>query len=175
MQRADPHGDRIGELGRNLNTVALHLVRAMRRIDDGLGVPPARLSALSALVFGGPGTIKELAIGEHVTSPTMTDVVAGLERSGFVTRDAHPTDGRSTVVSATAAGVEVIRRRQLAQVAYINDNLSHLTPDQLDVLVEAVDILSDGFSIKLLENVPAPSENGSDPSRGVRSAGARAQ
>src|SRR4051812_42694403 len=133
----------------------------MRRIDDRLGVPPARLSVLSALVFGGPGTIKELAVGEHVTSPTMTDVVAGLERSGLVTRDAHPTDGRSTVVSPTAAGVKIIRRRQSAQIAYINDNLSHLTPDQLDVLVHAVDILSDGFSIKLLENVAAPAENGS--------------
>jgi DNA-binding MarR family transcriptional regulator len=146
--------ERLDGLGRNLDTIALHLVRAMRRIDTELGVPPARLSALSSLVFGGARTIKALAEGESVTSPTMTDVVAGLERSGLARREAHPTDGRSTMVTATPKGVKTIRRRRAAQVAYINATLAELPRDELDVLVRAVGILSSAFAIPLPTEIP---------------------
>jgi len=146
--------ERLDELGRNLDTIALHLVRAMRRIDTKLGVPPARLSALSSLVFGGARTIKALAEGESVTSPTMTDVVAGLERSGLARREAHPTDGRSTIVTPTPKGVKIIRRRRAAQVAYINSTLAELHRDDLEVLVRAVGILSVAFAIPLPSDIP---------------------
>jgi DNA-binding MarR family transcriptional regulator len=144
----------LDELGRNLDTIALHLVRAMRRIDTDLGVPPTQLSALSSLVFGGAQTMKALAEGESVKGPTMTDVVAGLERSRLARRDVHPTDRRSTIVTATPKGVRLIRQRRAAQVAYIDDRLAQLPREQLDVLVQAVAVLSSAFSIPLPTDVP---------------------
>jgi DNA-binding MarR family transcriptional regulator len=126
-------------------------------------------------VFGGARTIKELAEGESVRSPTMTDVVAGLERSGLARRDAHPTDGRSTVVTATAMGVKIIRRRRAAQVAYIDSMLAGLPGDELDVLVRAVAILSSAFAIPLPNDIPdaggrrppgAPNRGTTRPARG---------
>jgi hypothetical protein len=100
----------------------------------------------------------------------MTDVVAGLERSGLVQRVAHPTDRRSTMVTPTAEGVDLIRRRRWAQIAYINDNLSHLPPEQLDVLAHALGILSAGFGITLHADVPSTSGDGA-PEEGAVTVG----
>ena len=45
------------ETARRLHSAAIHLLRALRRQDAASGVGPARLSALSVLVFGGPTTL----------------------------------------------------------------------------------------------------------------------
>jgi hypothetical protein len=54
---------------------ALHLLRALRRVDEAAGLTPARLSALSVLVFGGPCTLGRLAEIEDAAGPTMTRIV----------------------------------------------------------------------------------------------------
>ena len=46
----------------------------------------------------------QLACRTHVTSGTMTNRVDGLARRGFVTRLAHPTDGRGVLVELNSAG-----------------------------------------------------------------------
>lgn len=55
---------------------------------------PARLSALSVLVFGGPCTLGRLADVEDVAGPTMTRIVDGLCREGLAQRAQHPHSGR---------------------------------------------------------------------------------
>ncbi|MBW3537268.1 MAG: MarR family transcriptional regulator [Actinobacteria bacterium] len=72
------------QLAQQLNSVAIHLVRRLRRADESLGITPARLSALSVLVFGGPCTLTELAAAEQVAGPTMSRIVAALEEAPFV-------------------------------------------------------------------------------------------
>ena len=44
-----------------LHSAAIHLLRRVRKQDIATGEGPARLSALSVLVFGGPKTLGELA------------------------------------------------------------------------------------------------------------------
>jgi len=44
-----------------LHSAAIHLLRRLRRQDDAMGLTPARASALSILVFGGPATLTMLA------------------------------------------------------------------------------------------------------------------
>ena len=65
-----------------LHSAAIHLLRGVRKEDERTGVGPARLSALSVLVFAGPMRLTELARTEQVKPPTMTKVVAGLEVCG---------------------------------------------------------------------------------------------
>jgi len=69
-----------------LHSAALHLLRRLRAEDDALGVSPPRLSALSVVVVAGPIGIGALAAAEGVAAPTMTRLVDGLERDGFVRR-----------------------------------------------------------------------------------------
>jgi DNA-binding MarR family transcriptional regulator len=86
------------------HSAAIHALRHARREDDLSGVSPARLSALSVLVFGGPKTIGELAAAEQVRPPTMSGIVDGLEEDALVKRTADPSDRRLVRVHASAKG-----------------------------------------------------------------------
>ena len=48
-------------LADRLHSAAIHLLRQVRKQDVATGQGPARLSALSVLVFGGAKTLGELA------------------------------------------------------------------------------------------------------------------
>jgi DNA-binding MarR family transcriptional regulator len=60
--------------------------------------------AIEALIRRGPSGLNELAAELYLDKSTASRVVATLERKGYVTRAAHPEDGRAIVLTATAAG-----------------------------------------------------------------------
>jgi len=68
---------------RSINSGAIHLLRGMREVDRQAGLTPARLSALSVVVFGGPRTLGRLAEIEGVAGPTMTTSGLGERFSGL--------------------------------------------------------------------------------------------
>jgi DNA-binding MarR family transcriptional regulator len=104
-----------------LNSGSIHLLRGLRRVDEAAGLTPARLSALSVLVFGGPCTLGRLAEIEDVAGPTMTRIVDGLSDLGLAERSTHPLSGRAVLISATPSGAELMHaaagRRHRAIVA----------------------------------------------------------
>src|SRR5436189_5059793 len=77
-----------------LHSAAIRLLRRLRREDEAMGLTPARASALSIMVFGGPVTMGSLAKAEQVTAPTATRLVVGMERDGLVRREDDEQDGR---------------------------------------------------------------------------------
>src|SRR5262245_28777159 len=60
--------------------------------------------AIEALVRRGPSGLNDLAAELYLEKSTASRVVAALERKGYVTRSAHPEDGRAIVLDVTAAG-----------------------------------------------------------------------
>jgi DNA-binding transcriptional ArsR family regulator len=72
------------ETADRLHSAAIHLLRGLRKRDRESGIGPAQLSALSVLAFGGPRSLAELADAEQVRPPTMSRIVAALERAGLV-------------------------------------------------------------------------------------------
>lgn len=124
-----------------LHSAAIHLLRRLRREDTATGLAPARLSALSVLVFGGPMNVTSLAAAEQVRPPTMTRVVQALEADGLVRREADAGDARGTVLVATAAGrriMEAGRRRRVRRLAI---ELAGLPAAERQVLERAAAIL----------------------------------
>src|ERR1022692_5105488 len=87
-----------------LNSGAIHLLRGLGAVDREAGRTPARLSALSVLVFGAPCTLGELAAAEGVAGPTMTRIVDGLAQAGLAERRAHPRDGRGGALAGAGRG-----------------------------------------------------------------------
>src|SRR5258708_35897082 len=87
-----------------LHSAAIHLLRRVRKQDSATGEGPARLSALSVLVFGGPKTLGDLAAAEQVKPPTMSRIVAGLARSRLVAITTDPHDARRMHIHATSKG-----------------------------------------------------------------------
>lgn len=93
---------RASPIAEPLHRGALHLLRLLRREDHASGLSPARLSALSVLVFGGPHTLGELAAAEGVSAPTMSRLVAELERDRWIIRRVDAADARIAHLEATA-------------------------------------------------------------------------
>ena len=98
--------ERVGVADR-LHSAAIHLLRYARKEDVLSGEGPARLSALSVLVFGGPMTLGQLASAEQVKPPTMSRIVAGMERSGLAKIDPDAGDARRIRVSVFHYQVDV--------------------------------------------------------------------
>jgi DNA-binding MarR family transcriptional regulator len=121
--------------------VAIHLLRALRRHDLLSGVGPARLSALSVVVFRGPLTLGALAEAEQVRPPTMSRIVAALEREGLVRREPDPRDGRRAHLHATAAGRKLLEKARGRRVAELADWLAALSPPEQHQVTAAVAVL----------------------------------
>jgi DNA-binding MarR family transcriptional regulator len=93
------------ELADRLHSVAIHLLRRLRIQDLASGVGPAKLSALSVLVFSGRQlSLAELATAEQVKNPTMSRLVADMERDGLVRTQTSRQDARSIQIGPTARG-----------------------------------------------------------------------
>jgi DNA-binding MarR family transcriptional regulator len=104
-------------------------------------VPPAQLSALSVLVFGGPRTLGELAAAEQVRPPTMTRIVQGLEADGLVRRARDPRDGRVQRLQATAKGRRVMQRGRERRVTNLAALLGRLSRDEIERVREAAELV----------------------------------
>jgi DNA-binding MarR family transcriptional regulator len=132
-RKAEDTADRI-------HGAAIRLLRFVRKEDAAAGIPPAQLSALSVLVFAGPQNLAALAAAEQVKPPTMSQLVAEMERKGLAVR--AQVDRRSIRISATEKGrrlMEAGRKRRLARLA---DALSRLPPENLSVLRQAAEIIA---------------------------------
>ena len=136
---ATSKGDRA--TARDLNSGAIHLLRAMGRVDAEAGLTRARLSALSVLVFGGPVPLGRLARIEGVSSPTMTRLVDALEVAGLVTRKAHPDSDRMVLVAATHEGRVLMLGAAERRADVIVDAMRGLSADERRVLREAAPLL----------------------------------
>jgi DNA-binding MarR family transcriptional regulator len=124
-----------------LHSVAIHLLRRVRKQDAASGVGPAQLSALSVLVFAGAKTLGELAAAEQVKPPTMSRIVAGLERSRLVeiTRDSH--DARRMHIRPAAKGIRLLQAGRRRRIEYLAAHLDSLTGNELAQLNAAAEIL----------------------------------
>jgi DNA-binding MarR family transcriptional regulator len=124
-----------------LHSAAIHLLRGVRREDEQTGVGPARLSALSVLVFAGPMRLTDLARIEQVKPPTMTKVVAGLESSGLVRRRADEEDARAIRLEATARGTKLLQEGRRRRVERLAAALDRLDAEEVETLARAAEIL----------------------------------
>ena len=128
------------EIADRLHSAAIHLLRRLRVRDRESGIGPAQLSALSVLVFGGPKSLGELADAEQVRPPTMSRIVAGLQRARLVRRDATE-DGRRVRLAATAKGEKILWEGRKRRVESLAKALSLLPKNEMHQLGEALPLL----------------------------------
>jgi DNA-binding MarR family transcriptional regulator len=124
--------------GRTLNSFAVHLLRALHRVDAESGLSPARLSALSVLHFAGPRSLGRLARDEEVSSPTMSRLVDALSDLGLVTRAPHPDSARMVVVSTTDAGGALMQEATARRGEVIATAVEALPRDAREAVLAAV-------------------------------------
>ena len=129
------------DLADGLHSVAIHLLRRLRREDERMGLSPARASVLSVLVFGGARSVGELAQAEQVSAPTMSRMLAGMERAKLVRRRRHPGDARAVRVEATAAGRRLLAAGRERRLERLEELLEGVGDAERKVLGRAVAVL----------------------------------
>src|ERR1035437_3786782 len=114
------------ELADLLHSTAIRLLRLVRAQDTASGIAPARLSALSVIVFGGPLSLRDLARAEQVRPPTMSRIVDALEAQGLALRRTNPKDRRAVLIAATAKGGALLKLGRKRRVTFLASRLSGL-------------------------------------------------
>jgi DNA-binding MarR family transcriptional regulator len=124
-----------------VHSSSLRLLRLLRLQDAASGIGPARLSALSVLVFAGPCSLKQLAAYEQVKAPTMSRIVEGLRQSGFVRIEPAPDDRRRMIIVPSEKGKKVMWAGRERRVRYLAERLTSCSADQLEQLGKAADVI----------------------------------
>jgi DNA-binding MarR family transcriptional regulator len=121
----------------------LAITRTARRLrqEAGLELSPSQAAALATIERHGPLTPSELAERERIKRPTATRVIANLRASGLIARVPDPADARSARLQLTPAGRALVQRLRRRKTAYLAQRLTALSPDELDTLERAAEIL----------------------------------
>jgi DNA-binding MarR family transcriptional regulator len=128
------------DLAHRLRPVIARLARRMRQQAGG-DLSPTQGAALNTVACHGPLTPSELAAREKIQRPTATRVLARLEEAGLIERTADPADRRSSLVSTTPAGTELLASVRDRKDAYLAQRLDRLSPEDLAALDRAAGIL----------------------------------
>jgi DNA-binding MarR family transcriptional regulator len=133
--------DALPDLAQQLHSVAIHLLRRLRRSDDRMGLSGPRAAALSVLVFAGPVSLAQLAKAEQVKPPTMARLVDALEAAGLARREADKSDLRAVRIHATAKGRKLLLEGRARRLNQLTRMLEGATASERAALSTAVSTL----------------------------------
>jgi DNA-binding MarR family transcriptional regulator len=121
------------------------VIRGMRRWQDRAALAPAPLSPrhVAALeqIRGGPLTVGELASRLGLTLPTVSGVLADLDRAGLVERRPDPADRRRTIVQVNPSQATLIGHWLDGAAKPLARVLDQLTPSEQEAFLKAMDLL----------------------------------
>jgi DNA-binding MarR family transcriptional regulator len=126
------------DLADHLHSTAIHLLRLVRVQDAASGISPARLSALSVIVFGGPISLNDLARAEQVRPPTASRIVDALEAEGLARRRVNEQDRRAVLIEATEKGAAMLKQGRKRRVKFLASHLSCLSRAELREIERAL-------------------------------------
>jgi DNA-binding MarR family transcriptional regulator len=141
MAKAHKTPQNTEDLADRLHSTAIHLLRLVRVRDAATGIGPARLSALSVIVFGGPVSLNDLARAEQVRPPTMSRIVDALESEGLARRSTNQKDRRAVLIEATARGVSILKLGRKRRVRFLAAYLERLSPPERKDIGRALEAL----------------------------------
>ena len=121
------------------------VTRGMRRWQDRAAPVPSPLSPrhVAALeqLRDGPLTVGELASRLGLTLPTVSGVLADLDRAALVERRPDPADRRRTIVQVNPGQADLIGQWLDGAAKPLTRVLNKLTPGEQEAFVKAMDLL----------------------------------
>jgi DNA-binding MarR family transcriptional regulator len=126
-------------------TIAMKRLRARLRSESRTeeGWTISQLSALARIVREGPMTASALASAEHVRPQSIAEIVAALKAGGLVTAAPDPTDGRKSLLRATAAGRRLVASVLESREAWLAQAIDAVVDDgSRAALTDAISLLN---------------------------------
>ena len=124
---------------------AVSRLRSRIRAESGMrstGIPISQLAVLGRIIDEGPTTAAALAAGEHVTQQAIAQSLATLKQRGLVQKQADPSDGRKSLVTATAAGRELRESLAVSREEWLTRAIdAAVKPEERTLLREAIELL----------------------------------
>ena len=132
----------------SVDTTARKLMMAFMRFGRAewhersiMGYKPSEIRVLFCIKKGGRPDGGEINVSEiskllHVTSPTVTQLIKGLEVEGLVERTINPADRRVVGIKLTEKGEAVTQKARQDFFESINGLIEYLGEEQSDQLAE---------------------------------------
>lgn len=137
-----------------LNELMIEVYHNIGRLEEmtlkqaqGLNLTINEMHLIEYLGRGGPEglTIRQLAEGQRVTSPSMTVAVQKLETKGYVQKVACEADGRVVRVRLTPGGKRVDAYHRYYHRMMVKAIIQGMTEEEKSILLSAVEKLNDYF------------------------------
>jgi DNA-binding MarR family transcriptional regulator len=103
---------------------------------------PSQVSVLVRLEKDGPATVSSLARAEGMRPQSMSEIVAPLQESGFISGSHDPNDGRQTLMSLTPKCLKWIQEGRAASHDWLTETISQkLSVHEQQKLRDALELL----------------------------------
>ena len=126
------------------------LVARLNEALDGFDLTFPRYEALMLLYLSRKGELPlgKMGVRLQVHRTSVTNLVDGLERSGYARRAPHPSDRRTTLAQITPKGREVAAEAtsKLNAVGFGTEPLERSELDQITRTLRALRVAADDFS-----------------------------
>lgn len=125
-----------------LRPVLLKLNRALRREAAALGATGGQVTLLYLIQKSRGIGVRELAAREGISPAGMSGHVDRLEAAGLVQRVPSTVDRRRVGLEITEKGLGILRAVRRRRTAWLAGRLSHLTPEELAAVEQAIEPLT---------------------------------
>ncbi|MFD5881362.1 MULTISPECIES: MarR family winged helix-turn-helix transcriptional regulator [Streptomyces] len=116
--------------------------RLIRRVKDEDRIPLGQAAVLGALDRNGPMTTSDLAADHRVRPQSMARAVGLLLEQGLVTRRAHPTDGRKSLVELSDAGRTALEAERGRRAGWLAQAIAaELSDEERELLARSIVLL----------------------------------
>jgi len=135
--------DHAAALAAELRILSGKLKRRLREQGSlGGDISWSQIGVLRRLEQDGPATVSALARAEGMRPQSMGAITAALEAAGLVDGTPHPTDGRQTVLTLTAACREKLAANRAARQDWLCRAIqAKLAPEEQDLLAQGIALM----------------------------------
>lgn len=130
----------VGEATDRLRLVVLRLARRIRTSSVD-GITPSQLAVLGTVIRHERLTVGQIAELEHVQPPSVSKIVATLERRGLLGRETDANDRRCALIAPTASGVEYLDQVRAAGRTWLASTFNELDDDDAQSIKAALPAL----------------------------------
>jgi DNA-binding MarR family transcriptional regulator len=122
----------------NIRVLVSRLSRSARAVEQKTGITNAQLYLLRQLDGVEGLSVNELASRARTSQSTASILAKRLHAAGLVQRARSTTDGRSTILSMTAAGRRLLKKAPPPPTQSLFDGLDALTEHEAKALAKAL-------------------------------------